>query len=412
MTRQAAPMAIRGIHYDTGTSYGHVPTRPTWNVDAVEHDLRAIRDDLSCTAVNLYGTDLVRLAEAAHVALDLGLDVWLQPRLIDHPVDETLDHLATAADAAQRLRDTHPPAEPTVDTRVVLNIGCEWSVFTPGIIPGSDYAARAARLARPLWWPVVPWFNHQLNRRLREGHAVARARFSGPISYSAGLWERVDWTRFDLVGLNYYRLRHNRSRYAQRLQRWQRRHPGPVVITEFGCGSFVGAADLGPESHTIANYGPGGPVLTPGYMRDEQVQADYLADLLGVFCNLGVHGAFVFEFSEPYKPHHLDPASDLDMSGYGIVKVITDSDGNTAGWEPKAAFDTLAGIHRELAAQAGCQPIRCGSSNSARDRWHRSGRKTRHHGAPGARRGGQGTRPRPGEGGHPDGGTGHRGGSR
>ena len=411
MTRQAAPMAIRGIHYDTGTSYGHVPTRPTWNVDAVEHDLRAIRDDLSCTAVNLYGTDLVRLAEAAHVALDLGLDVWLQPRLIDHPVDETLDHLATAADAAQRLRDTHPPAEPTVDTRVVLNIGCEWSVFTPGIIPGSDYAARAARLARSLWWPaalVQPPVEPATSRGAR-----CRAR---PLLRTDQLLRRALGTsRLDPV-------RPGRTQLLPPPAQPQPLRPAPATLAastpgsggdhEFGCGSFVGAADLGPESHTIANYGPGGPVLTPGYMRDEQVQADYLADLLGVFCNLGVHGAFVFEFSEPYKPHHLDPASDLDMSGYGIVKVITDSDGNTAGWEPKAAFDTLAGIHRELAAQAGCQPIRCGSSNSARDRWHRSGRKTRHHGAPGARRGGQGTRPRPGEGGHPDGGTGHRGGSR
>jgi hypothetical protein len=76
-----------------------------------------------------------------------------------------------------------------------------------------------------------------------------------------------------------YRLKHNRWRYAQRLRRHTRRGK-PVVITEFGCGAFKGAADRGPD------------------------------------------GAFVFEFIEPYKRHSSNPCHDLDMSGYGIVKVL------------------------------------------------------------------------------------------
>lgn len=331
----AAP-ALRGINYDVGTDYGDTPTRVSWHPDDVRRDLRAIRDDLHCTTVNLYGTDIARLHEAAHMARAHGLGVWLQPRLIDGDRDAVLAHLTAAASAAEQVRREHGD--------VVLNVGCELTIFSAGIIPGRGYDERAARLARPQWWPLVPWFSHRLNRLLASACDTARAEFAGPLSYAAGLWERVDWRRFDLVGVNYYRMAHNRSNYVRDLRRHQR-HGRPVVITEFGCGAFAGAGALGPTSHEIVHYGPDGPTLAPGHTRDEQEQADYLTELLAVYRDVGVHGAFVFEFIEPFKPHTADPAHDLDMSGYGIVKVLPGAPGAPLHWEPKAAFHEVARIY-------------------------------------------------------------------
>ena len=331
-------LELKGINYDVGTSYGDTPTRVSWHLDDVRRDLRTIRDDLHCTAVNLYGTDICRLTQAARIARETGLSVWLQPRLIDQRQDDVLAHLAEAAVAAEQVRRVHGD--------VVLNVGCELTVFAAGIIPGRGYNERSARLTRPQWWPALPWFSHQLNRLLARACDAARAEFAGPLSYSAGLWERVDWRRFDLIGLNYYRLKYNRRRYAQRLRRYHR-HGKQVVITEFGCGSFDGAAELGPASHAIVQYGPAGPTLAPGYTRNEQEQADYLAELLATYRSVGVHGAFVFEFVEPYKPHSTDPGLDLDMAGYGIVKVRAGPPGEPIQWEPKAAFTEIARIYQE-----------------------------------------------------------------
>jgi hypothetical protein len=163
-----------------------------------------IRDELNCNAVQLFGSDIARLAEAGGIARELG--VWLQPRLIDGHPEAVLDHVAQAAGAAEQLLGAYGD--------VVLNVGCELTVFSAGIVPGRRYDERAARLARPYWWPALPLFSSRLNRLLARARRTARREFAGPLSCGAGSWERVDWEPFDLVGLNYYRLKFNRRRYT------------------------------------------------------------------------------------------------------------------------------------------------------------------------------------------------------
>ncbi|MFC4018218.1 hypothetical protein ACFOW4_09675 [Micromonospora sp. GCM10011542] len=153
------------------------------------------------------------------------------------------------------------------------------------------------------------------------------------------MWERVDWGPFDIVGLDHYRVPQNRRRYAASLRRFHR-HGKPVVVTEFGCAAFAGAARLGPAAHErIDHSGPRAEVTGPP-VRDEQGPATEIGELLDVFEATGVHGAFVFEFIEPYHPHSPDPRYDLDMAGYGIVKAIPTEDGYR--WEPKAAYHEVA----------------------------------------------------------------------
>ena len=238
----------------------------------------------------------------------------------------------------------------------MLNLGCEWSIFTDGIVPGPDHAARAATLANPLSWPAMPFFNRRLAGLLERARKAARDAFSGPITYAAALWERVDWSGFDIAGMNYYRIRWNRIGFERRLRR-QHRHRKPVVITEFGCGSFRGAADLGPQSHTIVEATPTGPQVPAAYTRDEQVQATYLADPLRCYARAGVHGAFVFEFIEPNQPHSPNPADDLDMTGYALVASQPEPTA-TSRWRPKAAFHEVARIYEDWARHQPVEPDR------------------------------------------------------
>jgi hypothetical protein len=63
--------------------------------------------------------------------------------------------------------------------------------------------------------------------------------------------ERVDWSVFDFVCLDYYRGKRNRHDYGARLQR-HFTHGKPVIITEVGCCTYrvpkTRAAWAGPSS--------------------------------------------------------------------------------------------------------------------------------------------------------------------
>lgn len=325
----------KGVNYDTGTNYladGGL-SRQIWREDMVASEIRAIREDLHCTAIAVFGTRIDRITQAAEIAASHDLEVWIQPRLVDGERRQTLELLTRAAQLAETLR-----AE---GVRVVLNVGCELTVFADGLVPGAGHLERAARLASPRSWPFIPYYNKRLNARLAEAADVARSEFRGQITYSAGLWERVAWDRFDLIGLDYYRLRYNHRRYARNLRRFHR-FGKPVVIAEFGSGSYRGAAQKGPASHDIIDGSGAVPRINGDYVRDEQVQADQLTELLDIYDDARVDGAFVFEFIEPYNPHTADPRFDADMAGYGIVKVLPGDGERPYRWEPKAAFHAVA----------------------------------------------------------------------
>jgi hypothetical protein len=316
-------LTYRGVNYDVGTNYlpdGGLSRNEVSDAD-LARDIAAIRDQLYCNAVAVYGTPIDRLLAAAEVAREAGLHVFVQPRLIDADATTLADHVGRAAAGAEALRERWG--------EVTFNVGCELTIFSAGIIPGAGYGARTVALSRPWNWPRVPGYSRALNRLL--------STFSGPLTYSAGLWERVDWRPFDLAGLDYYRMRRNRRRYAAVLAR-KVRGSKPVVITEFGCASYSGAADAGPAAHSIIDYGSDPPRIPERYVRDEQVQARELGELFDIFRRVGVHGAFAFEFIEPYYPHHPDPRRDLDMAGYALVR----TGGADVLWQPKAAFTALA----------------------------------------------------------------------
>ncbi|MEV0778748.1 abortive infection protein [Streptomyces sp. NPDC050428] len=326
-TERAAPLVWKGVNYDTGTDYSGAGSAPApWPDDVVRRHMALIRAELHANSVTLLGTDVDRLTAYADFAAEAGLHVWLQPRLIEGDADATLAYLATAAEAAERLRGRHGAVD--------LNVGCELTVFASGLVPGDTYDERSAKLALPEWWPRMPEFSEKLNGFLARAVEVARARFGGRLTYGGALWEQVDWSEFDFVGQNYYRMAYNTEHYTDGL-RAHLDHGKPLLITEFGCCAFEGGAAAGPTGYDIVDWSADPPVLNGPYVRAEQEQADYLTELLDLYEAHGVHGAYVYEFATS-KPHSPDPARDLDMASFGLLKAV---DGD---WEQKEAFRAVS----------------------------------------------------------------------
>jgi hypothetical protein len=325
----------KGISYDVGVDWPWASSRPTWNVEFVRHDLGVIRDELHCTAVSLFGTDPDRLIESAGIAQELGLDAWVQPRLPDGTPEATLEQLVALAQGAEEVRQTHP--------NVVLNAGCELSIFMSGIIPGATYLERLATLTTML--EDLEEVTAALNETLAGMVEAARAEFGGTITYGAGFWEDVDWSRFDVIGLNHYRTPFNAETYASDLEPYVAQDK-PVVVTEFGCTTFEGAAEMGGAGFSIVDWTATPPQLNGDFVRSEEEQATEIVRLLDLIEGAGAEGAFLFTFIDPTYTYSPDPRFDLDMASFSVVKTFPADTGQgydeTGYWEPKQSFDALA----------------------------------------------------------------------
>jgi sugar phosphate isomerase/epimerase len=326
-------MRIRGIHYDTGiATVDGTTTRPTLPLEVVEREVADIRDGLHANAIRISSDRVERLAEAAAVAARTGLDVWLSPMLPNADPRTTTEAIAACARSAEGIRRDGGNA--------TLVVGCELSVFMSGILPGATHADRLTLLTDPLRL-MTEVANAGLDPEaafaefLASVCETARGLFGGPLSYAAGLWEQVDWSLFDVVGLDAYRDAGNRDAYAERL-RTATGFGRPAVVTEFGCATWRGAADAGGMGWTVIERGPDRRVRN-GVVRDEGAQAAELTDLLDTIDAAGLDGAFVYTYVAPSYPADPDPRHDLDTASFALLR--TWPDGRT---EPKAAYRAVA----------------------------------------------------------------------
>jgi hypothetical protein len=142
-------MRVRGMGYDTGFTIGGADGRPV-EPAVVRRELEIIRDDLHCTAVRLIGNDLDRMEVAAEYALGLSLDVWFSPYPMKLDGSQILEHLANAAERAERLRAR--------GAEVVFVTGAELSLFNRGFLPGDSLMERVNGLLNkdPKPWPSLP----------------------------------------------------------------------------------------------------------------------------------------------------------------------------------------------------------------------------------------------------------------
>src|SRR6476646_2915144 len=134
-------MRAKGINYDTGFINKGVSSREPFDIAVVRRELQIIRDDLHCNAVRVTGGDVERLAIAAGIAADLGMEVWFSPFTCDLSYEEMLDLLADCAERAERLRRQ--------GAEVVLVTGAEMSLLNRGFLPGDTLGERMKLLSDP-----------------------------------------------------------------------------------------------------------------------------------------------------------------------------------------------------------------------------------------------------------------------
>jgi hypothetical protein len=274
----------RGITYDTGffRSASSASTHEPFEPEAVGRELRVIGEDLHCNAVRVTGGDPDRLELAAGHAAEVGLEVWLSPFTCDLTTGQLLDLLADCAGRAERLRRQ--------GAEVVLLTGAELSLFTVGFLPGDRLDDRLRLLTAPRRLRgLLAGVPARVNAFLAEAVEVVGARFGGRRSYASLPFEVVDWTPFDVVSTDTgYRSAEVADRCRDDVRAFVARATAlgkPAAVTEFGCTTHRGAADLGGRGDTIVEWDDDGRPrrLRGSYTRDEAGQATCLEELLDVF---------------------------------------------------------------------------------------------------------------------------------
>lgn len=299
-------------------------------------EIAAIRDRLRANWVSVCGSDVGRLRETAEEALRIGLKVSVQPRAFDQPQSAGLEQLRRVARDAERLRAKYGP-------EVILVIGCEFMLFTPGIVPGADFFERVEYLTKGEF--DMAELQRKLSVYVAKAVKVARSNFKGRITYGAASdLEEIDWSLFDIVGLDYYSYHADRAGHTKELapfRRWKK----PIMILEFGCCTFTGAPELGGMGWEIVDFTVDPVQIKPGYFRDEQEQADHLRTMLEVFTAEGFLGASPYTFISPDAPHREERKYDEDIAAFSLCKVTRQTSSDPASkyrWEPKKSFHAVS----------------------------------------------------------------------
>ena len=343
-------MRIRGITYDAGAFMGF-NWRPVFDPKVVRRELQIIKEDLHCNAVNIGARDINRLVTAATAALEQGLEVWLSPLLWDKSEDETIAYLVRAARPLEALREKWPD-------KVVLSVGGESTLFMQGILPGKDIMQR---LRSPKFRASIMSGEHNgpLNAFLAKAVAAVRNEFKGKLTYHALIWENVDWTIFDYVGVDHYRAKDIEDKYVGMLKPLFDSGK-PVVVTEFGYNTYqsdgkliqvlLGGGDVDFWSQFFHSFPVVGRFVRPKvrviHPRDEAWQARKVVETLEILDSAGLDGAFVSQFESQVNPFDEDPKHDLDATNMSLVKYYEGGRHGTAypdmPWEPKEAFKALS----------------------------------------------------------------------
>ncbi len=133
---------------------------------------------------------------------------------------------------------------------------------------------------------------------------------------------------------------YNKSSYVNELRKYKG-FGKPLVVLEFGCCTYKGAEDKGAMGWAIVDWKKDPPELKEKYIRDEEIQSKNILELLDIFENEKILGAFVFTFITYNYTYNDNPKYDLDMASYGIVKSMPYDIKNyfkSLPWLPKKYF--------------------------------------------------------------------------
>lgn len=198
-------LKYRGVVYDVGLNFtGNGLSVEPFDAKLVEHDMQTMANDMNANVVRIEGEYVQRLVVASRAAHARGLTVFFNPWKMNATVEDTRIYLADASRAAEELR--------LAGVDIVLVITCEYSIFSRGVFPGETFNERASWMGNQFEETGMTHGNLpetirdksvELNKILSALSSVARESFRGPITYSSGTWESVDWSNLDIVGLDY-----------------------------------------------------------------------------------------------------------------------------------------------------------------------------------------------------------------
>ena len=332
-------MRIKGITYDTGFINSGVSTKEKFEPNLVKREMHIIKNDLHCNAVRITGGDADRLEIAAQLAAAEGLEIWYCPFTCDLTKDELISFLVDCAERAEGIR--------LKGTEVVFLTGSEISLSNKGFFQGDTLSERLELIKEPVKLKEqIPQVRNRVNEFLSNAVQLVREKFNGKVSYASIPFEAVDWNLFDFIATDGGHRSAGIAPYFQQGIRTLVSQGKAVAITEFGCCTYRGAADIGARADWIIEWVDGRAHHLNGiYIRDENEQAAQILELLEIFDAEKVDAVFVNTFARYDLPHQEDPIEDLDLASGGIVKVYKDSMGKTypdMPWEPKAALKVLA----------------------------------------------------------------------
>jgi len=349
-------MKYRGVVYDVGLRFteGLPFSVEHFDPKLVDYDIKTIATQLHANAIRIEGEDIDRLVTATRLAHEAGLTVLFNPWKMNVPIAELPAYFSEAALAAEQLRSEG------VD--LIFVAGCEMSLFNQGIFAGSTQSERTQKGLMPLGnlpqaeaLEVLAMKLKLLNEELHKIVVSIREKFNGTVTYSAGIWERVDWSLFDVVGVDHYRSNETAEAYVKTLDHY--RVGKPLIVMEVGACTYEGAAKLGSSGYMILEgMNPDGTgVFKEGVVpnRSEQEQADYVEEQVRLLSTSNVEGVFIFLFSFP-SLYHGEGAADLDMVSFSLVKNQPQNHPKSRQmppWKPKEAFYRLAKIYQEMATQ-------------------------------------------------------------
>lgn len=347
----------RGVVYDVGLNFAKIHDMglnapdglgvPAPDPAQVDFEMETISKDLHANSVRIEGERIERLVMASRAAHKHGLTVFFNPWKTNADADELRPYYAEAAREAEKLRNE--------GMDIVFVAGCEYPFFQQGLIPGNTVVERIDALMNPLetYLTRTKKYWKDLNTILRSFVDVIRPEFHGPVTYAGTSMEEIDWTIFDLVGVDHYRGAESEEEYVEKFNSFKV-HDRPVVCMETGCCAYVGGGEAGGGGFLIfEGVNPDGSGKFKDDVvptRSEKEQADYVETQITLLANNGAEGIFIFEFAAPFYTHG-EGAKDIDLVSFGLVKTYPDDDARSKEmppWAPKESFHRVASLFAQM----------------------------------------------------------------
>lgn len=350
-------MKYRGVVYDVGLRFtvNSPLSVASFNLELVTCDIKAIATQLHANAIRIEGENIDRLVSATRIAHEAGLAVFFNPWKMNVPVTELPAYFSEAARAAELLRQE--------GVNLVFVAGCEMSLFNEGILDGGSVVERTQGVIDMITASKTGTHGSKIRKRMALFNDTlgqimqdVRAEYQGKVTYSQGMWEQVDWSLFDIVGIDHYRAGESAEEYVSTLDHY--RLNKPLVVMEVGSCAYEGAGKLGAGGFMkLLGTNPDGSGIFANNVvptRSEREQADYIEEQLKLLSgpNASVEGVFIYVFSFPIFPYG-EGARDLDMMSFSLVKTYPadkPKGQELPPWEPKEAFYRLAKIYQSMTA--------------------------------------------------------------